>query len=248
MAVIGNPGAVPQALSQRKLIRFGALREAWKLYTEQIGVWLLAAFVIFGIALFLQAAFSIVTGAFGPTKHTIDGTVPAAGSPAAMVLTSVFHIVEWIVVFVLIGGMFRMATTQLRGEEITLGHLFEAVDVLPSLLGAAVLVGLAVGAGTLCFVLPGLFIAALLMFVLPLIVDKHLNVGEAMRRSWNALKGDWFMAMLFFVVVGLIGASGALLFGIGVILTAPFAVLAVSVLYRDFFAYEPRPIGIRRLM
>ncbi|MFY9551527.1 MAG: hypothetical protein WAU32_10280 [Thermoanaerobaculia bacterium] len=58
----------------------------------------------------------------------------------------------------------------------------------PSVLGTLFLAFLAVAAGLICLVLPGLYIALMLSFVIPVMALEGLRGGAALRRSWQLVR------------------------------------------------------------
>lgn len=215
---------------RRNVVRFDAIGEAWELLKQQAGVWLLTALVVI-------VANGFVTGAISShfrlhLEHGFGGfrwPMPRAG-------TAVFIFVSALVNGFFVGGMFRMACRQIRGQRIGVADLLGVVDVLGELLLGSVMCAGAVAAVSLvCLVLPGLIVHGLLMFTLPLIVDRGLTAPAAMAASWRALQGQWIMAALFHVVVSFLSGLGSCFCGIGLLLTAPLYVLSIAVLYRDAF-------------
>jgi len=103
------------------------------------------------------------------------------------------------------------------------------------LIGASILIGIGTQIGAMLCIIPGLILAGLWMLTLPLIVDKKMGVIEAMSASFNALKSDMLTATLFYLVLSLVAAIGALLCGVGALFTYPLFPLAIAIVYRDFF-------------
>jgi uncharacterized membrane protein len=86
----------------------------------------------------------------------------------------------------------------------------------------------------LCFI-PGFIISGLFMLAIPLVVESRLPATGALIQSWNALKSQWLLATVFHWVLIIASASGALLCGIGILLTGPLYCLSIAILYREFF-------------
>src|SRR5205823_2162855 len=93
--------------------------------------------------------------------------------------------------------------------------------------------------GLVLSILVSLALSGFLLFTIPLIVDQRLDVMAAVRGSAEALRGQVPMAILFALVVGLLASVGAALCVVPVLFTAPVAVSALGVLYRDFFPESP---------
>lgn len=63
-------------------------------------------------------------------------------------------------------------------------------------LGLQMLVLLCVGAGTLFFIIPGIFLAVRLAFAPYLMIDRNLGPLEAMQESWNLVSGFSWQILL----------------------------------------------------
>ena len=131
-------------------------------------------------------------------------------------------------------GMHRMAVKQMRGQMISVGDLFSGSDGFPAVLGASILMGLAMIPAVLTIVGPYV-LAGLWMLTIPLIIDQRIGAIEAMRRSWHALKGQWVMAALFYFVVAIIAGCGIYACGVGVLFSYPLLFLIHTIVYSDFF-------------
>lgn len=121
-----------------------------------------------------------------------------------------------------------------------LESLTEVTAVLGDLIVVALLQTLAVGIGLALCILPALVAMGLLMFSIPLVVDRKASGVEAIRRSFEMLKSQWLMATLFYVVAATIGCGGILLCGVGLLFTLPLYFLSIAVAYEDFVGGVPQ--------
>jgi uncharacterized membrane protein len=95
--------------------------------------------------------------------------------------------------------------------------------------------------GLIFCIIPGIIIAGLSIFTVPLIIDQRMKASEAISASFATLKGQWLSAALFAFVVGLIYLVGIICLYIGLIITLPIAILSITVAYRDFFLGQTPP-------
>ena len=72
-----------------------------------------------------------------------------------------------------------------------------------------------------------------------LILERNLTWDEAKDVCWTQVKPNWVAWTLFALVVGLVGASGALLCFVGVLFTAPIAMIAMAYAYEKTFGASP---------
>gem|GEM_PF-4787363 len=184
--------------------------------------------VFFSIGLLIHAPLILFTlFAYQP----IDAGEIGLGQVVLLVVASITY------VFLLplqAGAMVYGVLQQLRGEPVTLGEcLGAALGRFGSLLGAAILTGLAVMFGLLACIIPGVVIALGLFVVSPIImVERHLGVVDALKRSWeltNYHKGTIFV---FSLVVGILNN---ILGQIQSRVAIPLAVAVIFLLIQVFF-------------
>jgi hypothetical protein len=208
----------------------------WSLLKRRLGTWVLAVFVVGLAAMGGQLVLNLLLGlAAGIGAATIQGPAPMVISTVAMMAAGIM------LQGVLYGSLSKMALKQIDGEEIAVGDVFTVGNAAPGLALAWLLVGIGMNLGLLLLIIPGLVFAGLTMFTLPAVVEGVGSV-EAIRRSIRTLKQQWLMATVFAIVSWLILAAGALLCGVGMLLTFPLYVLAGTVQYRRSFA----PGGVPR--
>lgn len=225
----------------RAEVRFEVIGQAWDLFKAQMSVWLPVALIAlainFGISMVSNVATQLIAGALQSARA--DDAVVAV----VMVLTFlVSMLVSLIVQSFVTAGMFRVACKQVRGEMIAVNDMFQATDVIPSVILASILVGLATLGGALFCIIPGLLIAGRLMFTMPLVADGRQTAVQAMKTSWRALEGQTWISMAFVLIVGIVSQVGACACLIGLLFTMPLYFLAIALLYRDFFPGKAKPV------
>ncbi len=196
-------------------VRFDVISQAFQLLQQQMGQWVLLILVYL-----VAAGLAILVLSFIPLVGSLLGGVPA---------------------MILVGGAYKAALKQMRGGTVAVSDLFDVGDVVGQLIVVGILVGLGTSIAALFCVLPAFVVGGLWMFAVPLVVDRGMDGVAAMRESWNALRREWVMAAVFYLVVGLIAAVGGLLCGIGLLFTLPIVILATTLLYRDFFPEHEAP-------
>jgi len=139
--------------------------------------------------------------------------------------------------------------------DASIGGLFSKVTpVLATLIGAAIIAGIAIFFGFVACILPGIALLTLWSVVAPAIVVERLGVFDALGRSWNLVKTNFWQTLgvivifwiITFVVTGLISyilRDGSLVIVVAIawivhFLLAPLAALASSILYFELRAAE----------
>lgn len=99
---------------------------------------------------------------------------------------------------------------------------------------ACIFAGIAIVGGLILLVIPGIYVAVRLQFFTYYIVDKDAGVMDALKMSWNLTKNGKLNLFLFDLLLVLLNFGGALLLGVGLLLTLPLSLAAMALLYRKF--------------
>lgn len=109
------------------------------------------------------------------------------------------HILAWIIPTALVFKMFidiistgwiKVALDLNAGKKVSYKYLFEYYYLVPRVFITNLIVGAATIAGSLLFLLPGLFIYQRLRFAKFFIIDKNLSIVKALQASWDATQGS----------------------------------------------------------
>ncbi len=152
--------------------------------------------------------------------------VPRIGWLAGMVVNSP-----------LLAGLYVLNIRRIRGEAAGAEEAFAGFRVpyfLP-LVAAGLLSGALTTLGILLLVLPGVYLAVGYIFVLPLVMDKRMDVWTAMEVSRRVVHQQWWMTFALALVAALMVLAGVLAFGIGIIIAVPVATAALMYAYEDLF-------------
>lgn len=136
----------------------------------------------------------------------------------------------------LLGGLYYVYLRRLRGAEATIDDVFAGFRfAYVPLLVAGLLSGGLTTLGLLLFIVPGIYLAVGYMFVLPLVIDKRMEVWTAMEVSRRVVHRQWWTVFALALVATLITLAGILAFGAGVLIAVPVATAAVTYAYEDLF-------------
>jgi uncharacterized membrane protein len=134
-------------------------------------------------------------------------------------------------------GLFK----KMRGGEVEIGEISAGFQVFVPAMLASIVIGFFTAIGTCLCIIPGIIVAVLYMFTFPLIIEKKMDFWLAMETSRKKVMENLVGFVIFGVVTGLISIAGALLCGIGSLITVPIALCAIGVAYRDVFGLEGLP-------
>ncbi len=119
-----------------------------------------------------------------------------------------------------------------------IGDIFEGFEYfVPTLL--FMIVGGLIGAAGAIACLVGVFAtAALVMFGLPLIVDRGMDFWPAIQKSMEKVKEDLVSWSIFVLVLDLVYLVGVIVCVVGVLVSGPVGMVAFMLAYQDLFGFE----------
>lgn len=191
------------------------LGDAFGLYTRH---WrnLLAtvAVIVVPLALVQVVLIDLVIGeAFeGGTTDPADSSIAAA--VVASLAIAAITVLMWALVT---GAITRAAAGTFLGRDLDVRESYRyGLARFGSILLVGLLAALAIGAGFIALVIPGLFVLTRLTCALPALVVEGRRGRQALSRSWNLVAGRGWPVFGTIIVAGLLTGI------VGSILTAPF--------------------------
>jgi hypothetical protein len=128
-----------------------------------------------------------------------------------------------------------------RGR-MEIGDLFLGFNYFVPGLLAALVIAVFCFAGTLLCIIPGIVLAAMYQFTYLFIVDKRMDFWPAMQASHAVVKNDYFGFVLFLLGLGLLNIVGFCCLLIGLLVTIPISIMAVTVAYREIVGFDPSTV------
>ena len=133
---------------------------------------------------------------------------------------------------------------KMRTGKLDLNDCFKGFDYLVPALVAALVIGIFVTFGTLACIIPGLILHAMYQFTYLFILDKRLDFWPAMEASFDLVKRDMMGFTMFALALLGLNIAGMLMCIVGVFITAPISVVAVTLAYRDLVGFEPQTAAL----
>ena len=97
---------------------------------------------------------------------------------------------------------------------------------------ATLAVGILTVLGLIALIIPGIILILMWLFVKMLIVERDLKPLEAMKESARITKGNRSQLFLLLLLIIIMNIIGALLIGIGLLVTVPITLLSITHAYR----------------
>jgi len=142
---------------------------------------------------------------------------------------AVFEIISVLVSMVLYYAVYHMGLMITAGEPADIAKAFQN-DRWGEWFAFAIVYGLMVGIGLALCLVPGLFVIAFFGLAPYYFIDRGMSIGEALTASREAASSRGFALPVILCVI--VGALGAIACGVGLLVTAPAAYIAVAFLYR----------------
>jgi hypothetical protein len=178
-----------------------------------------------------------------PNFMPMDTTSEIAARTTFSLFSSLFSIVYGLFLTGPIGISVGWAyLKEARGEGAEFSDMFAIFNRnYLNAVGAYFLMGLFIMLGALLFIIPGIYIAIRLAFVMFLVIDERMGAMEAIRASWEMTKGyaGTILGIGFLSLLITIGGLLALL--IGVLLTGVWVAATTAVLYHTIATRDGIP-------
>jgi uncharacterized membrane protein len=164
----------------------------------------------------------------------------ASGLFAFLLATAVGSVLQFVVSGFLHLGVYQSALAIADGRPVEPGKMF-TTDQLGNYLVATLLYGLMVGVGFLLCILPGI-VVAYLGFLTPFyVLDQRMAPVDAIRASFKVTSANVGALLGFAIVVFLVYIVGAIACLVGLLVTAPVALLAITYVFRQI---NGRPVAV----
>jgi hypothetical protein len=217
---------------------------------------LIVAVVVVPLSL-VSALFSGVVFAPDKVRVTNAGGVvvfdyAGRGLGVALLAGAIGALIAVLISAVLQAAILRAAAQATIGDPVDVEASYRyGLKRLWSVILVSILVGLVVAVGFILLVIPGIIFLVFLSVSIPVLIVEGRRGTEAMGRSWNLVKGNFWhafgvivvAALIVGIISGIIGAIGGdnwavrwIFTAIAQILTVPFASLVSVLLYLDLRA------------
>jgi hypothetical protein len=217
---------------------------------------LIVAVVVVPLSL-VSALFSGVV--FAPDKVRVTNTggqvvfdYTGRGLGVALLAGAIGALIAVLISAVLQAAILRAAAQATIGDPVDVEASYRyGLKRLWSVILVSILVGLVVAIGFILLVIPGIIFLVFLSVSIPVLIVEGRRGTDAMGRSWNLVKGNFWhafgvivvAALIVGIISGIIGAIGGnnwavrwIFTAIAQILTVPFASLVSVLLYLDLRA------------
>ncbi len=125
-----------------------------------------------------------------------------------------------------------------QGEKVEIGDFFKAFDSWLQLFLFGLVSGLLVGLGLFLLVIPGIWLAVAISLGYPLVVFAKTEFWDSIKLSVKLVNKNWFPFFGLLIVLVFINLIGAIMLGLGLIITIPFTFGVLYSCYKDIVGFE----------
>lgn len=129
-------------------------------------------------------------------------------------------------------GLIKMSLNIHDGKSISIYDFSFDIWHIGRYVGLAILNTVIILLFLLLFIVPGIIAGITLSFAVWFFVDKDLTIFESLSSSQKYTRGHKWELFLFYIIIIIFNLFGALLFGIGLIFTAPISMIMMASVYR----------------
>lgn len=137
-------------------------------------------------------------------------------------------------------GILRITLLYVDGEQAEPHDLFACAHLFFRYFVASFAFVLLVVLGLMLFIIPGVVLALKFQFYDYFIIDKNAGIMESIERSGKITEGGLMDLFLFTLALFGINLLGALVLGVGLLISMPVSMLARAHVYRQLEA-KPQP-------
>jgi hypothetical protein len=205
----GKEWSAPDAALPRFQVQPGKyLREGWELFKQNLG-----GFIGFALVYFII--------------QVVLGCLPRIGGLISLAMSAPLG-----------AGFFVVSAKLMQRRTPVFQDFFTGFQFFLSLLLLSVISSILIIAGFILLILPGIFLMVCYLFPSMLVIDRRLDFWPAMELSRRTVQTQWFGFFIFVLLLILINLGGALLLGIGLLVSLPVTACAVAAAYADIFGLQ----------
>jgi uncharacterized membrane protein len=135
----------------------------------------------------------------------------------------------------LVMGNFMVSAKLLQGQPPAFRDFFAGFHFFLPLVLLSLVTSILIAIGLALLIIPGIYLIVAYLFAACLVIDRRLDFWPAMELSRRTVTPMWFGIFTFTVLLTVVNILGALLLGLGLLVTVPLTYCALTAAYADLF-------------
>lgn len=200
-----------------------AIGYGWKKFQEYAKEFIILVLVVFAVIVVISliSQFALLPALSGDD----------AGFVMAMVGFAVVSVIQFVVSFAVQAGVYRAALGVTRGQPPSTSQLTDTTNFGPFIL-TVLLVGLGAFVGYLLCFIPGIIWMIFTAYAPIIAIDRGTSPVDSIRQSIDWVKDNFGQVFLILLVSYIVYIVGAILCGVGLLVSIPVALVAIIYSYR----------------
>jgi len=175
-----------------------------------------------GVKAQFVAGFAVYVAAAIIVQMVLGLVFPQGTAEAPNLLNQqIVGILSYPVLMPIMAGIMMMAIKHSRGEAVDFKSVFDYFYMTGKLALAGVIIYIFTVIGIMLLILPGIYVSVAYAFTIPLIVDKNMDVWDAMELSRKTVTKHWFKVAGLMGLLSIIMFISAIPLGVGLVWTVP---------------------------
>jgi uncharacterized membrane protein len=175
--------------------------------------------------------FTFLIGALSVIVSILPSPLGSGGSDGGSI--GLGNIVLFFIGPILGVGSYFVAFQIARNRPYGFGDFFNGFNKFLPIFLTYFVSAILIGFGFILLILPGIYLAVAYMFAQLFVIDKNLEFWSAMETSRKLVTKKWFSFFGLVLLLGLLNILGAILLGIGLLVTIPLSSCVVAAAYED---------------
>lgn len=213
------------------------IKRSWEVYTKNLGMLILV--IILGMLLMgvflIPGIIALMVGMAGATSN--QEMILNAFSITGLVIFIISFVLAMLASIIYGAALIKAVGMAEGGEKIDIKKVFSvAYQKFWPILGSSIIAGAIMLAGFILLIIPGLVAMVYLQFVIYVVIFEDKWGFEAVRRSFELVKGNFWWVVLIILIVALgSGILGSIPYVGGIIsfILAPLWQVIMFVLYKN---------------
>jgi hypothetical protein len=214
------PGAAPFQVGD-------AFNYGWKKFQEYLGPILIAMLIFLVVGGLVNFIGTLFAGGIGEITDPDDIGLGMFFSFGYLVFSLIGALVSLLIQAAVVRGALGIT----KGERIDL-NTFLSTENLGQIVLASILLAIGAAIGLILCIIPGLIFIFYSQFTYQFIIDKGLPAFDAIKASFGLVNKNLGTVVVLFLASILAFFIGAILCGIGLLVTIPVTIIATAYAYR----------------